>query len=304
MKNLLGAFVFICVTPSAIADQDQFKALDLRFEGSAYYGNDSAVGITEIDQLSLESDSEIRWTINPTAQWAFDNKTALLAGYNRTLSQYQTLDDYDTDIADLNLGLKREWSWADTSYRFDHVTASVAGDDFLTLKMHTVDAGKLFNDRVYTRAALVTKQKRFEVLSERDASASGLNAQCFIFSKDYINTVIIAASLEQENATTDYYSKDVMQLSLAWGHKTQLFTYNTKIKFSGRYSISDYQAFNPNLEAVREDTLFDLVLESKVSITANVFASAEALYSDQQSNDASADYSRSILRIGVGVILD
>ncbi len=287
-------------------------------EASAHAVYDSAVGIDEVDQNSREGDSGKQWALRPSLAWASDAPLTLEAAYSYSALRYDTLRDYDTDIGDLSLSATYKSRAGDWRYRIDEVQADVAQADFMSMTLHSAGWGRLFAESRYLRVGLSHQDKRFDTLESRDATGLGLMTQGFWFFNAFQSHVFASVAVEDERAVSAAYSNRAWQAQTGLSHKGAAWNKETRWRLSLQYRSATYEpvtrsaepydaaddwltAADPQVSVfTRQDTLVKARLNVEQSLLQGLFASMEAEYNNQVSNEPSADFDRYLVRLGLG----
>lgn len=167
-------FVGFVFYPSYVsAEMNITERLSFEATSSLKYGYDSSVGVESVDSYSSVSDTSTLFDVSPTVKFKATKDWSMTMLYSRSGNYYQSLTQYDTDISRYSFGTKYKTSYGDFGYQTNNVAADLDGNSFLSLNMHTLDWGKLFNSMYYLRVAYNLNEKTFEVVRfESEESAA------------------------------------------------------------------------------------------------------------------------------------
>lgn len=274
----------------AYADNDD--RVDMDVKTSVQYFYDSAVGIDEINQSSFASDKGTRLNVTPSVSFKASDSTTLLASYNRTLSHFETLDEYNLDIADTTLAVQQNTALGKLGYRYDYVDAEVDDSAFLRMELHTLDWGNMLSDSLYWRLAYQHKDKTFDELAGRNARNDAASSEWYYFFNQQQSSLLMGLGYEEERADSDQYSNQVMAYKLGVNHQLQWLGKPSTIKVLTRYRQAEY-------DAGRRDNIYSVDASFTRAVTEHFSLVTAMEYSDRQSTLLSADYDRLIVRAGV-----
>ena len=301
ISTLLKCFALSGFSIPILADE---TGVDFSLEARAGYVSDSAVGVDELERNSRKSDQAYSWQVKPEIHLRPAEKWEITASYNRSWTNYRTLDSYDLDIADLALSAQYKANIGDVGYRFDSVSADLGGSEFLDMNMHNVNWGNMIGKHHYLRFSYLFKDKDYIGLEERDATNHGVSSQLFLFSKNLKNILIVSATLENEQAEVSAYDYNAWQVSVSLNRKFKVMVHDAEIKLRAQYRSQSYDSteriniFNPDLgRAARDDSATTLSAELKYIVNDNLslISSLESL--DQRSNLDAAEFDRTLARL-------
>jgi hypothetical protein len=297
MKILTLPLAILMATTAYAADRN---AVDFELKTSADYSYDSAVGITEIDQNSFTSDRAARFNINPSLSYKPTSSTTLTALYNRTLTRYDELDEYNLDVADAAIGIQQTTALGKFGYRYDDVNAQVDGDDFLTMAMHTLDWGTMLSDTLYWRVDYAQKDKQFDQLSSRNSDTDSVNTQLYLFFNQHQSSLVFGMGYDNEEAADQQFSNQALNVKLGLNQRLTVLGRPGNMKLSARYRTAEYDDASLIVGSPRNDDVYSANASYSTRLTDYLSFMTEVEYSDKQSNLVSADYERVVVRAGVG----
>ena len=297
MKTLTLPLAMMMATNVFAADS---SSVNFKLKSNADYRYDSAVGITEIDQNSFKGDTAARFTIAPTLNYKPTDSTTITALYDRSLTRYEELDEYNLDIADTAIGLQQATAMGTFGYRYDYVDAQVDNDDFLTMTMHTVDWGILLGNSWYWRVDYAQKDKDFDQLSTRNSTTDSVNGQLFVFFNQHQSSINIGLGYDDEDAQDRQFSNQALQLKLGLNQPLSLLGKPGQIKLSARYRNVEYHDDSLVVGSPRNDNIVSAAASYSIDLNEHLSFITELEYNDKQSNLASADYDRVMVSAGIG----
>lgn len=272
---------------------------NIRLEAGTEY--DSNLSVVELDQYSTRSDWAALLNARANGRWKASDKLDLKAGYAYLSKTYKDNESFDLGIQQL---------FADASYNFNlftlgasfyNVDAELASRDFLQLQQTSFYASRLFNKRIFVRAAVNHQDKDFPGIAERNAKNIGFAGDIFIFFDQGNTFISTGISREEEDAAQGQYSYDGFSLRGSINRKFPVLGKASKLQLGLRYLDRDYAAINPTIGSRREDSQRVLNIEWEINLTPKITATSKIEKGNYQSNLAVADYSETLASVTLGV---
>jgi len=276
----------------------------VRLEAGTEY--DSNLSVVELDQYSTQSDWAALLNARLNGRWKASDKLDLKAGYYYLTKTYQDNESFDLAIQQL---------FADASYNFDVFTlgasyhnadAELAEKDFLQLQQTSLYASRLFNNRIFVRAATNYQDKDFPGNAERNARNTGIAGDVFVFFQQGNTFVAAGFTREQEDAAQDQFNYDALSLRASINHKFPVWGKASKVQLGMRYHDRDYSAAtiptdDGQTDSFRSDNHRVANIEWEIHLTPQITATSKIESGDYQSNFAAADYSETLASVTLAV---
>lgn len=276
----------------------------IRLEAGTEY--DSNLGVVELDQYSTQSDWAALLNARLNGRWKANEKLDVKAGYYYLTKTYQDNENFDLDLQQL---------FADASYNFDVVTlgasyhnadAELADRDFLQLQQTSLYASRLFNNRIFLRAAANYQDKDFPGNAGRNAQNTGVAGDVFIFFQQGNTFLAAGFTREEEEAVQNQFNYDALSLRASINHKFQAWGKPSKLQLGVRYHDRDYSAAmrstdDNQTDVFRSDNHRVTSIEWEINLTPKITATSKIERGNYESNLAAANYSETLASVTFGV---
>lgn len=276
----------------------------LRLEAGTEY--DSNLSVVELDQYSTQSDWAALLNARLNGRWKASDKLDLKAGYYYLTKTYQDNQSFDLAIQQM---------FADASYNFDLFTlgasyhnanADLAERDFLQLQQTTFYASRLFNQRIFVRAAANYQDKDFPGNAERNARNTGVAGDVFIFFQQGNTFLAAGFTSEEEDAAQNQFNYDAISLRASVNHKFPAWGKASKVQLGMRYHDRDYSADmiptdDNQAGSLRSDNHQVANIEWEIHLTPQLTATSKLERGNYESNFAAADYSETLASVTFAV---
>lgn len=276
----------------------------IRLEVGTEY--DSNLSVVELDQYSTQNDWAALLNARLNGRWKASDKLDLKAGYYYLTKTYQDNESFDLAIQQM---------FADASYNFDVFTlgasyhnadAELAERDFLQLQQTSLYASRLFNNRIFVRAATNYQDKDFSGNAERNARNTGVAGDVFVFFHQGNTFVAVGFSREEEEAAQDQFNYDALSLRASINHKFSALGKASKVQLGMRYHDRDYSAAmipadDNQPDSRRSDTHRVVNIEWEMYLTSKITATSKIERGKYESNFAAADYLETLASVTFAV---
>lgn len=301
-------YVYFPLAVSAISLANSLYAAtpegSIRLEAGAEY--DSNLGVVELDQYSTQSDWAALLNARLNGRWKASEKLDVKAGYYYLTKTYHDNENFDLALQQL---------FADASYHFDlltlgasyhHADAELADRDFLQLQQTSIYASRLFNKRIFLRAAANYQDKDFPGNDGRNAQNTGIAGDVFVFFQQGNTFLAAGFTSEEEEAAQDQFNYDALSLRASINHKFQAWGKPSKWQLGVRYHDRDYStAMMPTddnqPDVFRSDNHRVTSIEWEINLTPKVTATSKIERGNYESNLAAANYSETLASVTFGV---
>lgn len=271
----------------------------IRLEAGTEY--DSNLSVVELDQYSAQSDWAALLNARLNGRWKANDKLDLKAGYSYLTKTYQDNESFDLAIQQM---------FADASYNFDVFTlgasyhnadAELAERDFLQLQQTSLYASRLFNNRIFVRAAANYQDKDFPGNAERNARNTGVAGDVFVFFQQGNTFVTAGFTREEEEAIQDQFNYDALSLRASINHKFSVWGKASKLQLGMRYHDRDYSSAISATDSRRSDNHRIANVEWEIYLTPKITATSKIEKGNYESNFAAADYSETLASVTFAV---
>jgi hypothetical protein len=250
MKYLTILVAGLC-SSFALAESDNSTEFNASLE--AGWTHNSALTVTELDDVSSQQDSGLMLKANLNGKWQVSEKTQLQSSYSYTSQNYNESDQYDLTIHLAAIDGTYSLSWFDLGIRHDAAFASLDGNSFLRFNQTSLYAAKLIGGNTFVRANSKYKTKQFTIANQRDAESVGAGLDVFYFTNSGNTMLTAGLNVEDESATDPLFDFAGVNLNTKLAHDFSLLGMDSQISIAWRYQIRDYDALHS--DSVQEDPL-------------------------------------------------
>jgi|Cruoilmetagenom7_1024161.scaffolds.fasta_scaffold11048_2 hypothetical protein len=280
---------------TASASQDSESDFSIALE--AGMERDSQLTVEEIDQYEVASDMATHLQFEAEGDWQATSRLALKGGYHYTSKSYQDNEDFDLDIGRVFGDVSYDFSVLTVGANQHRIDAKLAGDGFLDMTRTGFYAGKLFANSFYLRAELLDIDKKFDNLSDRDASGDSVATDGYFFFNQGLSFFSLGFEQEEETAQAEHFSYDAINYRATFSHEFNWLDKRHRLKLNGRYSNRDYLGVYPEINEARADTKNSISLTWDLFFTDHFSMISHLQQTDADSNLSSADYDATQLSI-------
>lgn len=280
---------------TASASQDSESDFSIALE--AGMERDSQLTVEEIDQYEVASDMATHLQFEAEGDWQATSRLALKGGYHYTSKSYQDNEDFDLDIGRVFGDVSYDFSVLTVGANQHRIDAKLAGDGFLDMTRTGFYAGKLFANSFYLRAELLDIDKKFDNLSDRDASGDSVATDGYFFFNQGLSFFSLGFEQEEETAQAEHFSYDAINYRATFSHEFNWLDKRHRLKLYGRYSNRDYLGVYPEINEARADTKNSISLTWDLFFTDHFSMISHLQQTDADSNLSSADYDATQLSI-------
>jgi len=280
---------------TASASQDSESDFSIALE--AGMERDSQLTVEEIDQYEVASDMATHLQFEAEGDWQATSRLALKGGYHYTSKSYQDNEDFDLDIGRVFGDVSYDFSVLTVGANQHRIDAKLAGDGFLDMTRTEFYAGKLFANSFYLRSELLDIDKKFDNLSDRDASGDSVATDGYFFFNQGLSFFSLGFEQEEETAQAEHFSYDAINYRATFSHEFNWLDKRHRLKLNGRYSNRDYLGVYPEINEARADTKNSISLTWDLFFTDHFSMISHLQQTDADSNLSSADYDATQLSI-------
>jgi hypothetical protein len=266
-------------------------AVDTGFE------HDSNVNVQELDTVAEASDVARLLNARLNGRWQATDKLTLKAGFSHAGKDYRQFKDFSQTVNTLSGDIAYDFYGTDVGTSIYQAKADLASDPFLELNQRSLYAGKLFNQRIYVRAAYNWREKSFVDAIGRNADSTGADADVFFFFNNANSFLSVGLSQEQENARSSLFDNDAFGFRGRLSNKFVLWGKNSQIQLGMRALNRDYTTIDPGLDARRQDTRKVVDARWELSLNSVLSTIATIERGNYQSTLDSADYDETVAAI-------
>jgi hypothetical protein len=293
---------FIALTPKTmisvmtlsaiiIASNTQASNPTANFELGAGLEHDSNLNIIELDKNAHESDTATVLNAKADTQWKASDKFTLSGGYAYSTKIYQNNPEYDLAINQLSADANYDFDVLTLGASYNYANAKLDKKSFLDLRQTSFYASKLFDNRIYLRAATNLQDKSFNNLSARNATNTGLAGDVFVFFNEGKTFVAFGVTNEEEDAKAKEFDYKGMTLKTKLSNKFSLWEKDSKLQLGWRYFTHDYSGITPEINKERYDSGHVGDIEWELAFTPHISMLTKIEFSKYNSNLAAANYS-------------
>ena len=274
----MRTWLLLLISPIALAQEIHYQG-----EISSGIRYDSQVGVTELDQQSLQGDSAwlVSGKVNAStkaygADWS--------AGYQLQAQQYQHLREYDLQIHTGRLGYRGQFGAWQPAVQLYHANALLAHRSFLQMDVLHISAGRAFWQQGFAQFSWQGSQKRFANYSERNARNQTAGIDLFWFAPAQQWQFSFKSEHEQSDSVALSYQGLQARASLkqpfqAWGMDQQL---QWQLQYQQKQYRADAESFRRHDERQQMSVRWQLNLSKALSVQPSLE------YSHTRSNFAAA----------------
>ncbi len=267
------------------------------FEVSAGIEHDSNLNVVELDKKSDKGDTAALLNAKLDASWKPKEKLNLSAGYAYASKTYQDNKEFNLAIHQLYADVNYEFSLLTAGASHHFANAQLDGDAFLDLHQTSLYIAKLINNKIYLRGAINAQDKKFDSLSERNATNNGFAGDAFLFFNEGKTFINVGAVREKENARAHQFDYKGVSYKAKVSHKFTTFEKDNKLQLGWRYNTKDYSGVTPEIKAQRYDSAHVADVSWEVSFTPKISLETKLERGKYNSNLATADYSENRVSI-------
>lgn len=292
MKNplLLSLVAAIVCTNATLASGEPAQTkLDAELDVSLEYN--SSLAVEELDRATNEGDTAALVNGKLNGQWGITDRSTLQGGYSYLLKNYQDNNDFDMAIHQLSVDGSHDFDLLTVGANHFFAKAELDGDDFLDLNQSSIYGSKLFDQRIFVRAAADFRDKEFDDRPERNADSQGLGSDVYVFFNNAKTYVSVGINGEREDARAAELNYDGLTFKSKVSNKFQVMDRNSQLALSYRYVDRDYDNTDPLIGSARRDRRHTTRLEWEVELIPHLDVVSAVEYGDYSSNLDSADYS-------------
>jgi len=296
----------LCISAISLANVLHAATPDGSVQLEAGTEYDSNLSVAELDQYSTQSDWAALLNARLNGRWKASDKLDLKAGYSYLTKTYQDNESFDLAIQQI---------FADASYNFDVLTlgtsyhnadAELAERDFLQLQQTSIYASRLFNKRIFVRAAANHQDKDFPGNAERNARNTGVAGDLFVFFQQGNTFLAAGFTREEEEAAQDQFNYDAFSMRASINHTFSVWGKANKVQLGMRYHDRDYSAAmiptdDNQTDSRRSDNHRVTNIEWEINLTPKLTATSKIERGNYESNFAAADYSETRASVTFGV---
>lgn len=257
---------------------------------------DSNLSVVELDQYSTESDWAALLNARLNGRWKASDNLDLKAGYSYLTKTYQDNESFDLAIQQMHVDASYQFKMLTLGASHHHADAKLAERDFLQLQQTSLYASRLFNNRIFLRAAANYQEKEFPGNAERNARNTGIAGDVFVFFAQGKTFVVAGFTNEEENASQHQFDYDALSLRASINHKLPVWGKASKVQLGIRYHERDYAA-NAQTKIVRADHHRSAAIDWEIYLTSKITATSKIERGDYESNFAAADYSETLASV-------
>jgi len=263
-------------------------------------GSDSNVTIDEIDNNSSVRGS--LWTFSADLNYKTKLKptTEIKVGLGHSQDRYDNFNEFDleTNIATADLSHDFEKLTGGAALRY--ISADLDSQHFLTLSQASLYASAFLTDTLFLRTDYVYSNKKFDTLSDRDATQHSLGVDLYLFLHGSRQYLVVGYKYEDEDAALAQFDRKAHNLKLRYRHSFSIFKQPIIAQLKASYRIRDYEAITPSIDVIRDDTRFRIGADLKLPLSDSLFLALEYAYSDFKSNLPAADYNQNLVALKIG----
>ncbi|MCJ8270334.1 MAG: hypothetical protein MJK04_13145 [Psychrosphaera sp.] len=287
MKWFTGLLALTLFCTSAVANED--SPWDFAFELGAE--NDSNVVIEDTDQTSNTDSVNRQLKLALGYKHKTQNKTTLSAHYTYFDKDYQSVDQYDSNIHLLSFK---------TSHKFDAVKIGIAAlfvdsnlnsKDFIQVKQISPSLSYFFNKTNYFHGSLSFGEKDFSHDEDRSASQRGVSMNLYHLFNGLNNYITAGFKFKDESAIESEHSYNMFEYKLSYIYRSQVFDFPSKLNLSYRYQKRIYEEeFNDDIDDFRHDKRHQLSATYRIEWQPRWYSEFDVTHNANQSNLEAADY--------------
>lgn len=275
------------------------ESIHTNFSLSSGLEYDSQLSVIELDQLTEQSDTAVKFKGKANLNWQASPSVQVKAGYAYSTKQYQKYDEFDLTINQISADVSKNLSHFKLGTQYFLADADLADKSFLKLQQASLYGSKLINNRYFFRLATHFKHKSFAQVSQRDANAIGASADGFIFFNQAKSFVSMSLSTDSQSANDKTFDYDEFRLQNQYSHQYQVWGLTQKIQLALSYLERDYQHVTPSIAQKRFDIRQSAHLLWQLNLNSIFSLHTKLEYADYQSNIASADYTEQLASVSL-----
>lgn len=284
-STVVIALQCICLSAASLADTTEFDA-----EFKAGLEQDSNVNVRELDRSAGAADTARLLNAKLGGVYKPSDQLSFKASYSYASKAYREYDEFNQTVHTLSADANYDFGFATIGGMVHRADADLASDPFLNLSQRSLYAGKLFDNRVYLRMAVNRKEKTFDNNPGRDANASGMDADLFVFFNGASSFVSLGLIVEDEDARSAVFNNEALGFRARLSNKFVFLGKDNQLQLGFRSMRRDYSEFNLLIGDRRYDLRRSSEATWEMAFTPFLSAIGKLEYGNHSSNLASADY--------------
>jgi hypothetical protein len=284
--------------PAAGGDADA-----VTFELGAGFEHDSNVAVLELDASADAGDAAALLEFGVAYDRAAEAKLDFGAGYNFSESAHEDFSAFDVRIHRGSARMSYDFGRLDLGATLQHAYAELDGAEFLTLTQLSPYLSRLVGQRLFLRFAYADTEKDFAGNPARDATASSLSSDAYVFVNGLNTYLVFGHRYDDEDAVDaefDYTGRRLsLQLSQRFAMRARELTLRTYLRLEER----DYREVTESIAALRRDERRELETVAEIAVGRRVLARVGLKRAENESNLPAVDFAETVLSVGFSATL-
>ena len=273
------------------------------FEVGGGLEHDSNVAVLELDASTGAGDSAMLLELGVAYDRRGDAPLDFGAGYNFSETSHEDFSEFDVRIHRGSARTSYDLGRLDVGATLQLAYAELDGNDFLTLTQLSPYLSRLVGERLFLRFAYADTDKDFASNPGRDATASSISSDAYVFVNGLNTYLVFGHRYDDENAASaefDYTGHRLnVQLSQRFSMAAREVTLRTYVRFENR----DYRSATPSIGALRRDDRRELEALAEIPVGRRGLARVGIKRADNESNLPAVDFAETVLSVGFSATL-
>lgn len=273
------------------------------FELGAGLEHDSNVAVLELDASADAGDAAALLEFGVAYDRTAEAKLDFGGGYNFSESSHEDFSAFDVRIHRGSARISYDVGRLDLGATLQHAYAELDGTEFLTLTQLSPYLSRLVGQRLFLRFAYADTEKDFAGNSARDATASSVSSDAYVFVNGLKTYLVFGHRYDDEDAVDaefDYAGHRLsLQLSQRFAMRARELTLRTYLRLEER----DYSAVTESISALRRDDRRELETVAEIPVGRRVHARVGLKRAENESNLPAVDFGETVLSVGFSATL-
>jgi len=231
---------------------------------------------------------------------SFAKTLNLNVGYSLSQSLHNDLDQFDIQTHRISAKLEVDIATKTSAgVNLNAVDSRLDGKDFIDLKQLSPFIGHYVSKQAFVRSAFDFTYKRFPGRRRRDADAGAFNLDLYYFIHGPRHYLIGGYKYKRENAASSSFDYDAHRYKFRWIRRFSPLGTPAKLKVSWRYENRDYDETSASIGERRKDKRHRWSADLEMPLSAKTSVFIEYEYRDYHSNLASAEYTETLITLGL-----
>ena len=287
---LATAMIAVCLPAAAQANDKAPFSLEV----SAGLGYDSHVTVDAADLTASAGDELLNLELESSYKLIDNKSTSFEVGYDFSQSLHRDLTAFDIQSHSPSVAGSVKVSGAKIGLKYSYYHTLLGGSRFLDMHVLNPSISGFVAKRVYLRGSYSYTDKRFAVLTNRDAKNQRGGLDGFYFFAKSKGFVSLGAHVERENAVDAQLDYDGYALNAGLQVPLKLTGKGGKLNLSYAYRVRNYDNITLSLGQKRREDRSIFRAQAESPLFGGLSLGLMYQYTDRNSNFLFSNYTENL----------